>query len=91
MAMTRTEQHDAMREFCRRCIQAAWDAAIDGADVQEWAEELGLTYRDKARRSDIEDYRFEGEPGDEIYRLVRWLEKPSPVDGLDGMKHIPRS
>jgi len=80
--MTGTEQHDAMREFCRRCIQAAWDAAIDGGDVQEWAEELGLIYRDKATKADIQEYRFEGEPGDAIYRFERWLEKPSPADGL---------
>ena len=82
MAMTKTEQHDAMREFCRRCIQAAWDAAIDGADVQEWAEELGLTYRAKANRSDIEDHRFEGDIGDEIYRFERWLGEPTPEDGF---------
>lgn len=82
MAMTRTEQHDAMREFCRRCIQAAWDAAIDGADVQEWAHELGLIYSDKATKADCQDYSFEGEPGDPIYRYERWLEKPSPADGL---------
>lgn len=87
--MTRTEQHDAMREFSRRCIQAAWDASIDGADVQAWAEELGLIYRDQATRSDCEDHSFEGVPGDEIYRLEEWLRVPSPADGLAGMKHIP--
>jgi hypothetical protein len=73
--MTRDEQHDAMCEFCRRCIQAAW--AIDGADVQEWAQELGLTYSDKATKRDCEDFSFEGEPGDPIYRFERWLERPT--------------
>jgi hypothetical protein len=80
--MTRSEQHDAMREFCRRCIQAAWDDAIDGRDVQDWAEELGLTYRDKSTRADCADYSFEGEPGEPIYRFERWLQKPTPADGL---------
>lgn len=80
--LTKTEQYDAMREFCRRCIQASWDAAIDPADVQDWATELGLTYSDKATKADCRDYSFEGEPGDPIYRFERWLEKPSPADGL---------
>jgi hypothetical protein len=82
MAMTKTEQRDAMREFCRRCIQAAWDDALDAADVQDWANELGLTYTDKATKADIQDYSFDGDVGDPIYRLERWLEKPSPVDSL---------
>lgn len=89
--MKRSEQHDAMREFCKRCIQASWDASIDAGDVQAWAHELGLVYVDKADRSDIEDHGFEGDHGDPIYRFERWLQRPTPLDGIDGMLHVPKA
>ena len=89
--MTRKEQHDAMREFCRRVLQASWDGDVDSGDVSDWGLELGLIYSDKANKRDLQETSFEGDIGDPIYRMEDWLLVPSPADGIDGHAHIPKS
>jgi rRNA maturation endonuclease Nob1 len=72
--MNQKEQNVAMREFCRRVIQASWDVAMDDYDVQNWALELGLCYIGEATKEDCEG-SFDGKPGDGIYRFEPWLER----------------
>jgi hypothetical protein len=80
--MNRKEQLDAAREFARRIIQASWDgSSVDGGEVQEWAQELGLIFSRKATKADAQDYP-ELEEGYDMFEFEKWMQTPSPPDGL---------
>jgi len=80
--MNQKEQLDAAREFSRRVIQASWDGIdVDGADVQKWAQELGLIFSRKATKADAQNHP-ELEEGYDMFEFERWMEAPSPPDGL---------
>lgn len=80
--MNENEQLESTREFGRRVIQAMWDGGdVNGGDIQEWAEELGLIFRRKATKDDSQCYA-EIEVGEMMYEFEDWMRVPSPPDGL---------
>jgi hypothetical protein len=64
---------EKLAEFARRVIkQECWGYGdLDGGDIQEWAEKLGLIYKDTATKEDVGDSEFYYfEEGDDIYRFT---------------------
>jgi hypothetical protein len=67
----------------RRVIQASWDGCgeVDGGSIQDWAQELGLIFSRRATSKDEEEYS-EIYAGDNMLEFERWMQVPSPPDGL---------
>jgi hypothetical protein len=70
MALT---HYDSLWAFAHEVIQLAWDANIDGADVQELALKYGLiqpAIYDPERHG----HNVEAEPGDEIFEFTEEMK-----------------
>ena len=68
---------DRLREFAHSVIKEhCWGIALDGFEIQELAEKLGLIAEHIATESDI-DEESDYEVGDKIYKFTQALTKES--------------
>lgn len=71
------DTEENLKEFARRVIRTeCWNLFedLDGCDVQEWAEKLGLIVPHIATKEDVDDEFGDFEVGDPIFKFSELLE-----------------
>ncbi|MGD8786554.1 MAG: hypothetical protein PVJ60_03950 [Phycisphaerales bacterium] len=65
-------ENERLAKFARRVIKSrCWgEETMDGGDIQELAEELGLIYKTTATKEDVDPEHSDYEVGDTIYKFT---------------------